>query len=182
MLMENPALNSLSRSGALVVGGSAFRLGPLQSPPAPSFNHALTETTNAKPRRENRWESRKVVLERFLLWLRRKNMPSNSKRNKLLEQLVAKQLGCALIQGSSASNLEAKRRKTQAANNTWTKTCQAHWNDIWWLHWRFHRNQDQERSLLAWMLPLRNFQVQTFRLSNHAQTGNAHSFERRLKR
>jgi hypothetical protein len=35
---------------------------------------------------------------------------------------------------------------------------------------------------LACMLPLRNFQVQTFRLSNHAQTGNAHSCERRLKR
>lgn len=80
--------------------------------------------------------------------------------------------------------LEAKRRKIQekkpASKQHVKKPCQARWNVISRFHGRFHQNQ--ERSLLACMLPLRNFQVQTFRLSNHAQTGNAHSCERRLKR
>lgn len=122
MLVENPALNSWSRSGALVVGGSAFRLGPLQSPPAPSFNHA-TDKHDKRKATQRKWlrNSGTCTGETDSCTGFAENMPSNSKLNRLLEQFVAKQLGSALIQGSDPIRYPIELRRKNLPNDTWKK-------------------------------------------------------------
>ena len=117
--MENPALNSWSRSGALVVGGSAFRLGPLQSPPAPSFNHA-TEKHDKRKATQRKWlrNSGTCTGETDSCTGFAENMPSNLKLNRLLEQFVAKQLGSALIQGSDPIRYPIELRRKNLPNDT----------------------------------------------------------------